>query len=178
MPNYEELKGRIYSEIQALQARTQAAKELQGHFGEGGWDESEIGVLSGYHDSAAKWNANLSRLLNVVEEREKRRPSAPPSFDPERFATELDKVARRLEVAQEELAEQTAIAQEELARRLATAQEALKEESIQLLSHLHDSVKVAGRPAHSDPEPERSPVRPDEARNDEPPENPDPWSKS
>ncbi|MEO3794208.1 hypothetical protein ABGB14_28670 [Nonomuraea sp. B10E15] len=181
MPNYEELKGRLYSEIQALEARTQAAKELQDHFGEGGWDESVTGVLSGYHDGAADWQVRLSSVLRRVEQREEEERSN-PGFVFARFAADLDDAGERMASVHEEVAKQMTIAQEELAKRLTAAQHALGQESSQIFHELADRARDAGSAfdadTHSGSEPEQSPAQPDDNRDDELPEGPDPWSKS
>ncbi|TDC09153.1 hypothetical protein E1267_08400 [Nonomuraea longispora] len=174
MPNHEEFKDAIYSEIQALEVRTQAAEELQGHVGDGGWDESVAGVVNGYHDSVEQWGARLSSLLAQVEQA---RPVT-PGFDFGRFAEMLDAAGRRMENVHEQLAEQTAIAQEELVRRLAAAQDAVRKENGHVFRELAEHVRQAGRPGHSDSEPERNAERPEEVRDDEPPESPDLWNKS
>ncbi|TDE56420.1 hypothetical protein E1295_10755 [Nonomuraea mesophila] len=173
MPNDEELKDRIYSEIQALEVRTQAAKELRDHFIDGDWDESVTGVVNGYHDSVEQWSARLSSLPALVEQAK----PVTPGFDFERFAELLDAAGRRMENVHEQLAEQTAVAQEELARRLAAAQDAVRKENGHVFRELAEHVRQAGRPAHSDPEPERNAERLEEI-HDEPPESPDPRNKS
>ncbi|MEO3892104.1 hypothetical protein [Nonomuraea sp. B5E05] len=185
MPNYEELKNRIDSEIQELEARAQAAKELQGHFGEGDWDESVTGVLDGYHDGAADWQVRLSSLLRRVEQREEEERQArerSPGFVFGRFAADLDDAGERMASVHQEVAKQMAIAQEELAKRLTAAQQALGQESSQIFHELADRARDAGSAFDADTrsgsQPERRPDKPDEARDDEPPENPDPWSKS
>ncbi|MGP3929729.1 hypothetical protein [Nonomuraea sp. KM88] len=200
MPNREESKDRIQSEIQALEACVRRAQELQSHFGDGSWDERVTSLANGYHDSLEQCGALLSSLLDEVVKLPEPEPT--PGFDYERFAALLDEGGRRMErayeiqaeqvaiaqkeqsrqmaVAQEELAKQMAAAQEELGDRLAAAQDAVQRENRQLFrdlaDHVRESGRVSGQVTHSDPV--RSPVQPEDNRDDELPESPDPWSKS
>ncbi|GAA1010724.1 hypothetical protein Aple_029990 [Acrocarpospora pleiomorpha] len=202
MPSFDEIKATLDSEIQALESRTQAAKELQAHFNEDGWDES-VAVINNYAVSLEEWHDRLSRVHAQVVQREAEEQQVAAVSPFEKYATDLEDAVRRIAANQEEVAKHMAATQEEIARRLGGAHEEIarnlatvQEETTRLISaqeslgkqttqsflelaaHIQNTASSFKSDTHPGPIPEQTPVQFDTPQPEEPPENPGFWSKS
>ena len=186
MPDFEWTKAKIDSETEALTSATQAAKDLQAHCNETGWNESIATAASDYYEGLQVLQTKLSNLRGLVEqqEAEESRPvitSAGLTLlreDVGRLVAAQEELTKRITTSHEEIAEIQRIKHEEVA----ISAEATYHASARLFRSLTDLTQ--GRTAAPEPEVEPSPVveeplsQSPSSETEEPPDEPGSSHKS
>ncbi|MEU8355983.1 hypothetical protein AB0C27_08205 [Nonomuraea sp. NPDC048882] len=185
MPNFEWTKAKIDSETEALTSATQAAKDLQAHCNENGWNESIATTATDYYEGLQALQAKLSHLRGLVEQQETEERTAIP-YDVlvqirdgvGRMAAAQEEHTKRIATIHEKIAEHQRIAHEQIA----ISAEAAHQESARLFQNLTDLTRgSAATPEpeiHSTPVVEEPPPQPPSSEAEEPPEEPSSSSKS
>ncbi|MEU8394024.1 hypothetical protein AB0C28_02455 [Nonomuraea sp. NPDC048892] len=186
MPNFEWTKAKIDSETEALTSATQAAKDLQAHCNENGWNESIATTATDYYEGLQALQAKLSHLRGLVEQQETeeaRRVITGADLtllreDVGRMVATQEELAKRITTSHEEIAEHQRIKHEQIAISADAAYQA-SARLFQSLTDLTQGSAATPEPeVHSTPVVEEAPPQPPSSETEEPPEEPSSSSKS